>query len=713
MQAPAPEPLPFQGPPPGQVVDADFQVMVSSAMANIAPKAPAHYVPMGKPGLDDILAEAREQKELHARRVRNQHWMDRRLGMEFSAIFGADKQYVDLKEIEPQASQLLNRMFAAIVNFVADQTVRFLPLAYGMVNRDENHAIVCHLDETVRDWKMRHMREGQGDLLRTLTADALSGMVAIYHAPDPGNKRCGQRIYRVDPKVVFPIFGRDGLERVYVMYDALYTEVMRDYGDGVDPQTQAPNPATARIQKIGRSGKGRGHHRIDMETTREFVGFWDREYYHLAWGGQTIAEGRHGLYVCPWHVGVPNWRQTAGAKTSSHDSMEGNRPGPLIDVDGVSTPYELSGMGGGNRGANLARMYEPFLMPWVTTVDKLEKGETRLAYGVDRALDEALVWKRSSSNSSQGTPEIQNYRRGVTELEEDEELDKLPLPPLNESFEPWWAMMQLELQAAIPSVILQGQNVGTQASGNSLDTIREMGLEIFSPVPAFMQMLFADIGHRDLSYVRDWNLAYGEDDPGLAVPGTGGYGRDPQKLTREMLDRAECYVDCKFNRFTLGGAATMATVVDILNRNGIGHRVWYTGELGITTNPQQMEDERTMQNLQDTPEFAEANALVILKREMDRAAALEDDQSLLETGTITKRVASNQQLRDLQRAMMVKSLLPEQAFPGTGVEGPSEFQGQPGDSSANVAPMLSAPEVGRSTGTEGGAPASAPALPGQ
>jgi hypothetical protein len=713
MQAPAPAPLPFQGPPPGQVVDADFQVLVSSAMANIAPKAPAHYVPMGKPGLDDILAEAREQKELHARRVRNQHWMDRRLGMEFSAIFGADKLWVDLKEIEPQASPLLRLMFDAIVNFVADQTVQFTSLAYGLVNRDERNAIEGHLDETLRDVKMRHLREGQGDFMRTVTADVLSGMAALYHAPDPGNTRCGQRIYRVDPKVVFPIFGRDGLERVYVMYDALYTEVMRDYGDGVDPQTQAPNPATARIQKIGRSGKGRGHHRIDMETTREFVGFWDREYYHLAWGGQTIAEGRHGLYVCPWHVGVPNWRQTAGTKTSSHDSMEGNRPGPTIDVDGVSTPYELSGMSGGNRGLTLARTYEHFLTPWVTVVDKLEKGQTRLAYGVDRALDEALVWKRSSSNSSQGTPEIQNYRRGVTELEEDEELDKLPLSPLNESFEPWWAMMQLELQAAIPSVLLQGQNVGTQASGNSLDTIREMGLSIFSPVPAFLQLFFADLAHRDLEYIRDWNLAYGDDDPGLPVPGTGSYGTDPMKLTKEMLERAQCYVECELNRFSIGGMAAAATVVDILNRQGLGTRTFWSRRLGLTANPQQLDDDRTMQNLQDTPEFAEANAIVMLKRDMMRAAAMEDDASLLELGTITKRVASNQKLRDLQRGIMVKSLLPEQAFPGTGAEGASEFQGQPGEGSGNVAPMLSAPEVGRATGTEGGAPASAPALPGQ
>jgi D-amino-acid dehydrogenase len=60
-----------------------------------------------------------------------------------------------------------------------------------------------------------------------------------------------------------------------------------------------------------------------------------------------------------------------------------------------------------------------------TTIDRIEKVLTRITYGVDRALDNPLVWKRSGQTATEGSPEIQNYRRGVTELEAAE---ALPVP---------------------------------------------------------------------------------------------------------------------------------------------------------------------------------------------------------------------------------------------------------------------------------------------
>jgi hypothetical protein len=709
---PAPVSRPPVEIPPSDVIDAEYRLLVTAEESNIGPKPPPWYVPWPKPTAEQIKAEANLQKEMHAQRVMAQAAMELRLGMEISAIFDSDAMWVAAKEIEPQASQLLRIMHDAITNFVATQTVQFTSLARGLVHREERAAIEDHLDDSLRDWREQHFNEGQGTLLRTLTADALSGMVAVYHAPDPGNERTGQRLYRVDPKVVFPVFGRNGVDAVYVVYDATYVEVMRDFSDGLDedPVTGkvTPNPKTAAIQKIARKGQGSGRRLIDTETTRELIGYWDRTRAVITWDGEVIDEWDHNLYVVPWHIGVPNWRQRGGTKAAGGYSPSGDRTGPLISVDGVSVPYNGVSLGG-TRQTDIVRMYEPFLGPWITTIDKIEKGMTRTGYGVDRALDWPTVWKRASSNSGSGTPEIQNYRGGVTEIEEDEELDALPMNPMSDSFEPWMQMLQIEIQAAIPVPILQGQTIGTQASGNAIDVINEMGYTHFAPVPEFMQLFLGSIAHRGLTYIRDWNPTYSSPGgEGLAVPSRSQhrYGADPLRLTAEMLERAGCYIDCTLSRFSLAGAAAAATAAAVLDQQlHIGTRPMWISKFGLTSNAQQLDDDRRQQDLEDTPGFVEGRAIEYLYNTMKQAAALDDEDSLRTAAAMAKRVAAKQTMHDMALAKM-SGMMPAQPEPM-----PGELPGNTGGGGANPVPYLSAPQQGGATGTEGGAPSTTPAAP--
>jgi len=702
--APPPPALPDQMLDP-TIIDAEFSVLVSTAESNLAPPPPPWYVPMGKPNAKDIITEAHEQKEIHSQRVLLQAWMEMRLGMEISAIFTSDELWVSLKEIEPQASPILRIMHDAIINFVSSQTMNFTSLAQGLVNREERAAIEGSLLDSHAAWEDTTMMEGQGMLTRVLTADAMSGMVAIYHAPDPSVPRTGIRRYRVDPKVVFPIFGRDGLDRVYTVYDATYPEVLRDFGDGVNPDTNRPNPATAAIQEIARRGTGRGNRQFDLNTAHELVGYWDGEWGIVTWKGEVIREWHHKLWQPPWHVFVPNWRNQMGTKTSQPYSWGGDRSGPRIDPLGISTGE----MGRSTRQTEMARAYEPFLMPWISIADKFEKGQTRFAYGVDRALAEPKVWKRASSNSTVGTPEIQNFRDGTTEIEEDEELDILPMNPLNQTFQPWWEMVLMELKVAIPTPILQGQSMGTQASGNALDVINEMGYMHFLPVVQFIPRMFKLIGHRELTYRRDWAPAYDPDDPqgGFSVP-SRDYKKPPKKLTREMLERAGCYIDCSMARFSLSGMTAAATTVAQLDALGLGNRIFWSGELGMPR-PQELEDARRTQNMEDAPGYIEAAQIEYLYEQMEEAAELEDEESLRRIGIFAKRVAAKQTAHDLAVAKMA-GMLPPQPTPLPGELPPGTGSGKPG---TNPMPYLSAPQVGREVGTEGGAPTQAPMpLPG-
>lgn len=693
-------PAPFGG-PPSRIIDAEFRVLVDAATTALAPEPPPWHVPLGKPDPDLITAEATRQRDAHAQRVLTQAWMDMMLGMEIGAIFPADEPFVELKEIEPQNSQLLRIMHDAIVNFVAAQTITFSSLATGLVMKEERAAVEAKLADSIEEWANQHYREGQGDLIRTLTADALSGMVAVYHAPDPGDRRTGQRRYRVDPKVVFPVFGRDGLDRVYTVYDATYPEVLRDFGDGFDRQTNRPNPATRKIQQIARKGMGSGNARPDTEACHELIGYWDREYGVALWRGEVIREWHHQLWVCPWHVAVPNWRNNAGLKSHS----------PYLWTPGDTAPTDANGVrvGGSTRERDLARMHEPFLLPWVAVKDKFEKLLTRYMYAADRSLAEPLYWKRSSANSAIGAPEVKNWRDGVTEMEEDEEVDYLPRAPMTESFAPLWEMLQIEIQTAVPVPILQGQSIGTQASGNAIDAINDMGYAHFSPVVGFMPRMLGDMAHRELVYTRDYAPAYDPSDPlsgGFAVPTPTSY---QVKLTREMLQRAGCYVKCEMSRFSLSGAAAQATTAAILDQQlHIGDRQLWIKKFGMSPRPLELEESRMVQDLEDSPGFVESRAIEYLVDQANQAAEMGDDESLLRLSVRGKRVAAKQTMHDMSVAK-VAGMLPTQPEPMAG-----ELPGGVGEPGGNPMPYLSAPEVGRSTGTEGGAPQTAaqPPLPG-
>ena len=697
----APAPL---GPPPNQVIiDADYQMIVRDAERKVGPRPPAWYVPQPPLDPETVKTDAKLQQQDHALRVLNQAWMDRRLGFEVAEIFASDEEYVKAKEIEPQVSPLLRIIFDAIVNFVSSQTISFSSLARGLVNKEERALIESHLIDALTAIKDTHFREGQGSFTRTLCADLLSGMAAIYHHPDPGDERAGQRVYRVDPKVVYPVFGRDGLDYVYTVYDASYPEVLRDFGDGYDEESGKPNPATAAIQKIARKGTGRGNKAFDQETKRELIGCWNRKEAMVLWDGQVIKRHEHRLWRVPWHVFVPNWRNTAGSKAQSPYLITDDRNAPT-DENGL----RLGSNGSGDRARDLARTYEPFLTTLLPTIGKIEKGMTRFGYGVDRALSEPLVWIRSQANAQIGTPEPQNFRNGVMEIQQDESVDTLPMKPLNESFAPWMELLKLEIQAVIPTPILQGQSIGTQASGNALDVINEMGFSHFSPVVEAQGLAYQEIGHTTLVYKRDWASAY---DPASAG---GGYGVDPvrqggaSKLTKEMLERAGCYVECTLSRFSLNGMVAAASAASILDQQlHIGTREEWVRRFGLSPKPSEMVDARRDQDMDDAPGYVEAEQISHLYDQMREAAELGDDESLRRIGIKAKRVAAKQTMHDIQIAKMA-GLMPPQPEPM-----PGELPGNAGQPGGNPMPYLSAPDVGREVGTEGGAPVGAPPIPGQ
>ncbi len=73
------------------------------------------------------------------------------------------------------------------------------------------------------------------------------------------------------------------------------------------------------------------------------------------------------------------------------------------------------------------------------------------------------------------------------------------------------------------------------------------------------QKALARLGHKALGIQRDWQPTMpspdgiGEGFP-VARRSPDQYGRyQPFKLTREMLERSGCYVECRMTKFSLAG----------------------------------------------------------------------------------------------------------------------------------------------------------------
>ncbi len=220
-------------------------------------------------------------------------------------------------------------------------------------------------------------------------------------------------------------------------------------------------------------------------------------------------------------------------------------------------------------------------------------------------------------------------------------------------------------------------------------------------------MLLGEVDHRDLVYIRDWNKSYRKNGQvGVAVPSRyqNNYGADPIRLTAEMLDRAGCYCEVTLRRFSLSGAAAHATAAAIMDQQmHLGTRRFWGQTMGLP-NAHRLEDDRMVQDMEDTPGYIESKAIEHFVDEMDRAAALKDEKSLHRIQVRAKRVAWKQTAHDMQIAKMIGMLAPQ----------PEPLAGEvPGNETRNGNPLpyMGAPQTGREVGTEGGAPSAQAQLP--
>jgi hypothetical protein len=358
---------------------------------------------------------------------------------------------------------------------------------------------------------------------------------------------------------------------------------------------------------------------------------------------------------------------------------------------------------------------------------------SRIATYFRRAGNPPQVVNQSMQAGASGPPEIDNAEGGITLLGPagENQINPLANLPVGEIVNPLMELLEFERQVSMAPLLMMGQSPGAQMSGSAVDILSQLGAEKWIPVPEHVQNHGAGVGADALYIVQHYSPLLGrEGNRGhlsvpRRIPSRLNGGAPAHELTGEMIERSGTDVTCKLTKFNITALAGAASALAIVKGQlGVIQRRTIVDILGFTEDP-----ERELQGVEDdlleeVAEIRQANTMENLYKQMLRAKASGDDESLRRVILKAKRVAhqmdlaeAQQQLEMQQLAMQGLGIDPAQlglgggagAAPEEGMEPagampvPGQMNEEAGD--PNVAPYLSAPAFQGETGTEGGAPA--------
>lgn len=697
--------MPVATPPLDQIVDADFRVQYGDEIANqsrtIGPKPPPWYAPRARPNLKHLREQAHEQRTRHQLRLIQGIMMELRAGLEVSSIFERDMSWVAAGEIERFRFPLIARATTELASFMEATTIQLTSPALGIPNQNEastkDDALFAFIDHASK----AHFRAGYGNLRKTVAYDYLNhGMNAFFIRPNPANEITGVDFRAVDPKVVYPMFSPRGVERVYSIYHAGPDEMEANFGDGPG------GSATRRIRDIARD-KGDTE---DYDACHEVIEYWDREWGFVWWRDELIRKWRHKYWLCPWIIGRPAWRTSR--QTSLGMNSDNGLPGGMLNQQGREA-------GGTSEQRDLARVYEPFFTSALPLNEILEMIGSHLLTGVRDARDPALYWRKSQMSAADGPPEINAYGHGVTEDEEGSALDLLPTAPIADHLDPLLTLLTQQMQMIFPPSFIQGQQIGSGASGQAINVLNDSGYAKWTSAPSYEERLWGEVGERFLTIHHEWGDMLGkEGNRGFTpVPSRtpNAYGELPSHdLTRELLDRSGCQTRCRINRFSLKGMTDAAATAQILHTTmGLMDDVSAIELLGFSENPQRTVEMRRFQDLMKSPDYIKTAMLPWMVEQVRRAWDNNDIEDAWKLMTMARRLSWMQQTQDMQMAMMsgmgqdpmsqlqqmdpaiVQQFLAEQGPVGGSPAGP----GAPGTTATG---LISPRDINNGVGLEGG-----------
>lgn len=671
----------------------------------LGPRMPTWYRKPPKPKLEEVLEQARREKDDHQLRLERAAEMIRRLNCETVGFFERDREAIEAGEIETFHISALRDEHDAACAWISSMDLTFQAKGRDSFDREEVSSIEDYLHLVYERWSESHSDQGNGPL-EWAKPDVVQkyGMIAAYVGVNPDDGQTGVETRLLDPATVFPIYeGARGLSAVYRVYNAPMAQVIGDFGDD-------DGAVERKVRKVAKTGGGEEQH--DRHIEMEVVEYWDRNWGMVSWGGEMIRTWEHGYGTPPFVIRFACFGMQGFTRTPDPDfsltATEAIRGGAVFNSD---------------RSLDLARQAQPFLWRRIRVHDIEEAIAGRLVTAMRRSMNPPLVAKQGILSAGEGDPEIDPTEGGVTKIRDDDAIEALPNLPAPEIMTPLMNVIQQNRQTGMAPGLLMGQNPAAQTSGSALDILSQGGFEKWSPIVLCIEAFDAAVASRCLEIVRDWGEVLGEEeDRGvLVVPRrnpalTPGDVSSDHLLKPEVVRRVGIRVKAtmsKFNPLSLGNVANslvMAKSMNAIDQRSVIRMLGYTTDIEGTI--RKIDEDL----LDDVPEIKQAKTLEILKRQADRAMAVGDEESAREILLKARYVAEQMQIAMMQKMQQMGGML--------GMGGDPSMQGQPpmpGVPQPTTPPPdpnatninyqgASLPDFGIQPGTEGGRP---PMPPGQ
>lgn len=350
---------------------------------------------------------------------------------------------------------------------------------------------------------------------------ALVGMDTV----DPDNPECGLKMSLIDPLTIFPIFGGDaGLLEVYRVHEMAVADIIGNYASKSEKDQ-------AKLMRIARKTNGGGDY-LRMLTVKEI---WNRDWFTLVVEEDEIFSRRHGMGFVPFTIVLGGFDLPPGLSGGNMDLWDESTSEPGI-----------------HRSLNGDRDLTRHWIPWAWRRTRMHAIKEAIAGRTltqsRRDMNPPMVYEFDPVTKDQDRAEITTNEKKINRIPLGNKLSVLPTGSAGPTLATMQLFLQQNDQQGLWSLMRAGE-VPPQTPAAAMGTMIELGGADRSPITHAIELFHTLRAERRLKIAEEWLPAMGRKGArgSLSIPSQGqgyGYASPIHTLTREMIERAGCYVNC-------------------------------------------------------------------------------------------------------------------------------------------------------------------------
>jgi hypothetical protein len=617
-------PMPPMG---GMGMDPMMGVMPPDPMMQMAPvpppveefippgpqSLPVNYVPPPKPKLDDILAEAEQERQDHTERVDLAMLTLQYLNLERTGIL--HKNYAeDIKSgkmLRGRLTDLRNEHDAYVAHVAAMDWCCNIPIK-DSIDKEENITKEDAAHYAFECFQRQHSNAGNGPLRSALPDTATKyGMLAASLVIDPLNDECGLRFQMLDPATVYPVYeGGMGLARVYRIYQATASQVIGSFFD-------ATGTLAKKVRKEASADK-----RYDPHFMGEVTEYWDKEWVMVAWEGKELLCRKHGYGKVPIKIKFAPW----GMQNFTQTSQLADDSGAVRHAFGANRSHDV-------RRRDLKRIIQPFLACRFEAHDIEEAMMGVFNTALMTQMYPPTRQMLGMQSHHDGSVKVKQGMGETTPMRDDDKVEDAPPMFTPDVVNAVMANLTQNKQTGMASGVIMGQMPGGQTNGSAIDILGQAGTEKWRPIVTMVEEFLTELVEWAFELWRDWGGILGmEDNLGVVeIPRRNPNPRTGEapahEMTPEILRRVGIRAKVELRRFNPNNLAQLVNGLAIMYNMGAIDIRGIIDQTGITNNPDAMMERIQDEKLEQVPEVLQAKTIKRKFREAKIAEQRGDTES--------------------------------------------------------------------------------------